>query len=222
MERRLAREKLPLPQDAQIALFGAVGGSTDQRKGFSFLAEALNAMSSDNSKLLTVVFGQDTPEHSRALHLPTRWLGHINSDEKLALAYSAADVTIVPSLQENLPQIGTESQACGTPVVAFDTAGLRDVVGHQRTGYLADPFSTHDLAQGIGWVLKDASRAKSLGESAHHRAVELWSPDVVVNCKRGLRPLTSPTRTASSASQTGGCWRWSERHPVRTLRDSAP
>ena len=179
VDKKHARAKLGLPQDQRIALFGAVGGARDPRKGFDLLTGALNEITLATSDLLTVVVGQDAPKESRSLRGPTRWLGHIDDDDTLALAYNAADVTIVPSLQENLPQIGTESQACSTPVVAFDTSGLRDVVEHQRTGYLANPFSTEDLARGIAWILEDTSRAESLGAAARQRAVELWSPDIV-------------------------------------------
>jgi len=54
---------------------------------------------------------------------------------------------------EDFPLITIEAQACGTPVVAFDIGGLKDIVEHERTGYLAKAFDTEDLAKGILWVL---------------------------------------------------------------------
>ena len=54
------------------------------------------------------------------------------------------------------------AHACGTPVVAFRTGGLPDIVEHQRTGYLAQPFHTQDLAAGISWVLEDPQRPERL------------------------------------------------------------
>ena len=59
---------------------------------------------------------------------------------------------VVPSRQDNLPNTAVEAHACGTPVVAFRTGGLPDIVEHQRTGYLAQPFHTQDLAAGISWA----------------------------------------------------------------------
>ena len=65
---------------------------------------------------------------------------------------------MVPSRQEAFGQTASEAQACGTPVVAFNIGGLPDIVEHQRTGYLAEPFETEDLATGIRWVLDHRSQ----------------------------------------------------------------
>ena len=61
---------------------------------------------------------------------------------------------VVPSRQETFGQTASEAHACGTPVVAFDTGGLLDIVSHQQTGYLAKAFDVEDLAKGINWVLQ--------------------------------------------------------------------
>ena len=71
------------------------------------------------------------------------------------------------------------AHACGTPVVAFRTGGLPDIVEHQRTGYLAQPFHTQDLAAGISWVLEDPQRRAALGSGAGGGNVcgGLWAGD---------------------------------------------
>ena len=127
-----------------------------------------------------VIFGQSEPESPPCLGLPIHWLGHLNDDITLSLLYSAVDVTVVSSRQENLPQTATEAQACGCPVVAFNTTGLTDVVEHKHTGYLAEAFSVNDLAKGILWVLADKDRHAKLSFQARQRAVSLWSDEVVV------------------------------------------
>lgn len=178
--RQLARQVLGLPPDAPLVLFGALGGIADRRKGWDLLQPALARVAGELPEVEGVVFGQSEPANPPRLGLPMHWMGHLNDDATLALLYSAADVMVVPSRQENLPQTGTEAQACGCPVVAFNCTGLPDVVVHGETGYLAAPHDPEDLAKGIRWVLEDRERSAQLRTAARARAARLWAPEVVV------------------------------------------
>jgi glycosyltransferase involved in cell wall biosynthesis len=95
----------------------------------------------------------------------------------LVLAYSAADVMVVPSRQEAFGQVASEAMACGTPVVAFTGTGVQDLVDHRVNGYLAQPFDPQDLAAGIGWVLRQGSE---LGHQARQKVERCFSLPVVV------------------------------------------
>jgi glycosyltransferase involved in cell wall biosynthesis len=176
------RKALGLPQDRQIILFGAMGGARDPRKGYDLLLDTLTRLASrvDPKNVLCVVFGQSAPQSPLKLPFHTRWMGHVHDDATLALLYNAADVMAVPSRQENLPQTATEPQACGCPVVAFDCTGLPDAVVHLETGYLARAFDAEDMAEGLRWILEDRERQCTLRLAARERALELWSPEVVV------------------------------------------
>lgn len=178
--KTLARQTLGLPTDVPLILFGAAGGTVDPRKGWRLLEEAVRRTASARPDIECVILGGSKSATASRSRVNTHWLGEINDDRKMALAYSAADVTVVPSLQDNLPQGGTEAQASGCPVVAFDVGGLPDVVEHGTTGYLADPYDVADLAHGIKWVLAEPSRIEGLSAAARSRAVRRWGPDVVV------------------------------------------
>lgn len=182
LNRDFCRQVLGLPADRPIILFGAIGGARDPRKGYDLLLDALTRLAAivNTQKMLCVVFGQGTPQSPPALAFPTRWMGYVHDDATLALLYNAADVMVVPSIQENLPQTATEPQACGCPVVAFDCTGFRDAVKHRETGYLARTFDTEDMAIGLHWILEDADRRGRLGKAARQRALRLWAPDVVL------------------------------------------
>ena len=67
-----------------------------------------------------VIFGSSKPKDEENLGFKTHYLGQLNDEMSLVLVYSTADVMIIPSIQENLPNTIMESLACGTPVVAFD------------------------------------------------------------------------------------------------------
>lgn len=179
--KHLAREILQLPLDSKLVLFGAIGGTKSPIKGWDLLAPALTQLAATLPNVNGVIFGQSEPQHPPALGLPLNWMGHLHDDATLALLYSAADVMVVPSRQENLPQSATEAQACGCPVVAFNATGLPDAVVHRKTGYLAEPYNSEDLSRGIKWVLSDESRHKQLCEQARNRAVRLWSSEVVLS-----------------------------------------
>ena len=165
--------------DSPLILFGAAGGGNDPRKGFDLLCEALNFLNSKITNVELVIFGQYKPENEINLDFPTHYMGHLHDEISLKILYSAADVMIIPSRQDNLPNTGIESHACGTPVVAFDIGGLSDIVEHKVTGYLAKPFDTLDMAEGINWVLTDIENLRQLSTNASKRANDLWNMEVI-------------------------------------------
>ena len=184
IDKRHARQLLNLPPDAPILLFGALGGDEDPRKGFDLLRDALQQLRGRSNGqelkgLELVVFGQLASSQETPLGFPVRHTGYLHDDEKLRLLYSAADAVAVPSRLEAFGQTASEAHACGTPVVAFNTGGLADIVVHRETGYLAKPFDVEDLAAGIEWVLRAKASGPGLGIAARERACLLWDSPVV-------------------------------------------
>ena len=131
-DKAVAREKLGVPPDAKVVLFVAES-SAIKRKGFDYLSAALEKMKA-RSDLFLLSVGSGKPN---VPDLPQLHLGRISDDRKLSEIYSAADVFVIPSLQESFGQTVTESLACGTPVVGFNTGGIPDMVRPGITGYLA-------------------------------------------------------------------------------------
>ena len=171
LDRSTARDLLGLPRDKSILLFGGVGSTIDGNKGFSLLVEALERLPAGLKRAVElVVVGVSEPVRPLPLSVPVRFTGPLGDEESMALYEAAADVLVLPSRQENHPNMVIESMACGTPTVAFRAAGLPDLVEHERTGYLADPFESAGLARGIAWTLEDESRRRRLGEEARRRA----------------------------------------------------
>jgi len=93
---------------------------------------------------------------------------------------------VVPSRGEAFGQTASEAQSCGTPAVAFDTSGLRDIVDHKVTGYIAKAFESSDLAKVIEWVLTEQERQKTMGDNARQKAVEKFAYGVVARNYMGL------------------------------------
>ena len=149
--KAISRDLWGLPQDKKLVLFGAMEATSDLRKGFKELSEALYRLESNNIEF--VVFGSNEPKNPPNFRFKTHYLGYVNDDKNLANLYSAVDVMVVPSLQENLSNAILESLACSTPVVGFNIGGNSDMIEYKKNGYLAKPFDINDLKDGVEWVL---------------------------------------------------------------------
>ncbi|EKV00915.1 glycosyltransferase [Leptolyngbya sp. PCC 7375] len=179
IDKKIARNILKLPQQDKLILFGALSATTDKRKGFDHLRAALNKLKSNNTlPLRAVIFGANKISPSMKLNIPHTMLGRLNDNVTLALAYSAADVMVVPSIQEAFGKTAIEAMACGTPVVSFDATGLRDIVEHQKNGYRAACFSSEDLAKGIEWTLENTERLQQLSQQARQTVITNFSFEV--------------------------------------------
>jgi len=207
-DQRQARALLNLPQDQPLVLFGADRGTADPRKGADLLLGALQRLRSEVAgtplhQLKLVVFGPGQPAQPPDLGFPIHYSGRLHDDISLRILYAAADVMVVPSRQEAYGQTASEAHACGTPVVAFRTGGLVDIVADRITGALAEPFDPASLAAAIGWVLENPQRRQSLGVAARERAVQLWNPARVAGMYAEVYQSACPIRleigTLSSA-----------------------
>jgi glycosyltransferase involved in cell wall biosynthesis len=126
-----------------------------------------------------VIIGASAPETPPELGMRVHYVGNLHDEISQVLLYSAVDVTVAPSMQENLSNVVVESLACGTPIVAFDIGGMPDMINHQQSGYLATPFEPEDLAAGVMWVLEDKVRHDMLARHARQMAVEKYALESV-------------------------------------------
>ncbi|MCK8493075.1 glycosyltransferase family 4 protein [Spirosoma sp. RP8] len=160
-------------------LFGSAN-VTDSRKGFRYFAEALTLLHQQqpNLNVEVLVFGKGRSYLFNELPFTVRHLGILTTEEAIVAAYNAADAMVVPSLEDNLPNTVIESLACGTPVVAFRTGGIPEMIDHGQNGYLADVGSTQQLADGLAFILNHA-QPQQLRYDARLSAEKRFSEEVV-------------------------------------------
>jgi glycosyltransferase involved in cell wall biosynthesis len=171
----LARQMLGLPFGVELVLFGAAG-LADPRKGFAYLKAALLGLRSKRPNLQLVVFGGELQQNEMDdLGIPVHSLGKIGDELTTAIAYSAADVFVAPSLEDNLPNTVLEASMCGTPVVAFRVGGIPDLVEDGVTGLLVEPRSTGELSKAICHVIANVEMRHEMGLMARKRAVREFS-----------------------------------------------
>jgi len=168
LEHAMARHMLGMPGDKKLLLFGAGSASSDRRKGFHLLAEAIRKLEQQvvPEDYELIVFGAASGD--AAFRMKTHYLGNLQDEISIALVYAAADVFIAPSIEDNLPNTVLESLSCGTPVVAFRTGGIPDMVSHMENGYLAACFDTTDMAQGLKWILENKERWNRLSQEGRN------------------------------------------------------
>lgn len=176
IDKKEARKELGLELNKRYLLFGAMQATVDKNKGFEQLLKALRMLNGDNMEL--IIYGTDENLESYAIPIPYRSMGYIRDDKKMALLYNAANITIVPSLSENLSNTIMESLSCGTPVVAFQIGGNSDMVDHKQNGYLAEERNSEDLAKGIEWCLENNINC-ALSQNARIKVMHNYTIDIV-------------------------------------------
>ena len=177
-----AREFFDLNPEDKVILFGAWNAETDMNKGFHLLKEALISIPSTYT---VVLFGTIPEDCSKDFKQNVIFAGHISSEDVLVKLYSSADIMVVPSLYENLSNSIMESLSCGTPVAAFDVGGNSDLIDHKINGYLAKPYSSADLAQGIRWILRDQN-CTAMSVKAREKSLNVFDSKFVANKYLGL------------------------------------
>ena len=157
-DKGAAREKLLLPRDMRLVLFGAVK-ITDVRKGVKYLVEACHILDARHpelrDKLGIVAFGNQSKQLQAMVPFRVFPLEFVADEHRLADIYNAVDIYVTPSIQDNLPNTIMEAMACGTPCVGFDVGGIPEMIDHLHNGYVARPMDADDLANGILYTLTD-------------------------------------------------------------------
>lgn len=151
-DKKLSRKLLSLDENVIYLGFGAVNAKSDQRKGWQYLNQAIQKLMIDYPNVKCVIFGASSSDTENI-----KYLGKINDEQTLSLMYNAIDLMVVPSEQEAFGQTASEAISCGTPVIAFRKTGLKDIVQHKKTGYLAE-FNENpadSLYEGIIWCINN-------------------------------------------------------------------
>ena len=145
-----------------------------KRKGMRELIDALEYVENDVN---LISFGESSPTVDM-LSRKTEHLGYVSDANDMAMVYNIADISVVPSLEENLSNVIMESMACGIPVVAFNIGGNSDLISHKVNGYLAKPFDLGDLARGIDWTLEHKDKL-NLSQKCVNKIREEFSYSIV-------------------------------------------
>lgn len=157
--KKQCREALRLNPNKRYLLFAAMN-TADVRKGFHLLKEALKEL--DPETVGCLVAGKFKAEQLGEVDLEVKALGPLNKAGMMQ-AYNAADLFVIPSLEENLPNTVLESLSCGTPVAGFRIGGIPEMVNNGINGFLSDTLTANGLASAIQGGLALVEKTPEIG-----------------------------------------------------------
>ncbi len=194
VDQQKARQELGLPADVPLVAFGA-DDIENYRKGFHHLLDALRHIQ-QQSEVQCLVFGRGNLPTDRSGLPKFHEFGFVDSPERHRLIYSAADVFVLPSREDNQPQTGLESMACGTPVVGFRAGGIPEYVRHEETGLLAGMGNEREMAECIMHLINYPLQRRQLGQAArqmieHEFTAELQARNYI-ELYRELANISTP------------------------------
>ncbi|HEU0041915.1 MAG TPA: glycosyltransferase family 4 protein [Jiangellaceae bacterium] len=204
-QQRVLRHRLGIADDAPLLV---VAGRLEWEKGGDVAIEALARVRRQHSSARLVIAGAGSQEPAwRALARRRRvaravtLCGHLD-DRDLPALLATADVALVPSSYEPFGMVALEAAAAGTPVVAGDTGGLREVVEDGGTGLLVPPRDPAAIATATLRLLDDPELGARLLAAARSQLTERFSWPVVaratthVYAAAGLDPRPPRPRPA--------------------------
>ncbi|MDZ4753807.1 MAG: glycosyltransferase [Phycisphaerae bacterium] len=174
LARSAGRIRLKAPDEDVMVLF-ASSDANERRKGFAAYAMAMDRCAADPriadlvaaQRLRPVIIGKQAAWNTS---LPRVELGVLIDDRLVVETVAAADIVVVPSLEDNLPNAAVEALACGTPVVGFTTGGIPEIVGPEGERWLVAPGDIEGLATRIAELACDAPLRAELRGRARQRA----------------------------------------------------
>ena len=158
-----ARHEEHLPTDKRLLLF-VCQRLNNPNKGMEYLVEACKLLAEKypetRQEVGVVLLGGHAEEVAALLPFESYPLGYVSDEHRISRIYRAANVFVLPSLSENLPNTIMEAMACGVPCVGFRVGGIPEEIDHLKNGYVAKYRSADDLMRGLHWTLYEADSAQ--------------------------------------------------------------
>jgi glycosyltransferase involved in cell wall biosynthesis len=150
------------------------GNLNEERKGGTILQEILESEVKNQCQLLLI------GERNQSKDPKIKSLGFVQDEITLRIAYNAADVLLHPAQIDNLPNTVAESMSCGTPVLAFNTGGLPEMVVPDKSGWLVEEMNSNAMIKKLNSVLQ-SKQADELRQSTQETARKLFNEEKVAD-----------------------------------------
>lgn len=185
VDPKIARAALDLPIDKKVILFVAEN-LQNPRKGFDYLTKSISELNNIRQDLLFCCIGQGETQPIENLHV----FGKVANPTMMRLVYSAADLFVIPSIEDNLPNTIVEALSCGTPVAGFDVGGIPEMIDVEQTGWISRQITPQGLTTTITQALESQI---------------IKSGDIRQNCREAVLDRFSQKKQAESYRQLFEC-----------------
>jgi glycosyltransferase involved in cell wall biosynthesis len=167
--KKEAKINLNIKPNIVTLLFGSIS-SKEKRKGYKELIKVIQYCSRNQyvknligtNKISLLTFGE-IDEEIKKVGIPIVSFGFIQSDDKLAQVYSAADAFLLPSLEDNFPNTILEAMSCGTPCITFSVGGLPELIQNGFNGYMVPCFDINIFGEKVINIVKNPAKRKQMG-----------------------------------------------------------
>jgi glycosyltransferase involved in cell wall biosynthesis len=206
-DKMAARSVCGLPEDRTIILFGARHVFSDFNKGVDLLWEALGKLPIElRRKCLLVVFGEQNDNFVPPVEIEFLNYGVVGDEAEIANLYRAADLFVMTSRQENLPNMISEAMSCGLPCVGFAVGGIPEQIIHRMNGCLVEPFDTDAMSLELAWLMSAKDEHRVMGRKAREFAQDRYALQKVALRHIALyeRVLSSDHAVGTSLSSSRG------------------
>lgn len=152
------RNKYKFKKDEILCIFSAASLLTHQRKGFDLLLESLKLVNNLKLKIIVISKSKFISHYKQEMFY---YFNYDSNSKTYNELLNCANFFVIPSRQDNLPNVALEALSCGKPIVSFNIGGLSELVEHKKNGYLAKSFDVKDFAQGINFMILNHKKLKS-------------------------------------------------------------
>lgn len=169
-DKSFMKKKFGFNKNDIVLMFGAMNHN-DKRKGYKELILALEKLIVPDTKIIKALFVGEKADKN--FPIPTVSLGFIATDQEMAEVYSAADIFIIPSLEDNFPNTILEAFSCAIPIIGFDTGGISDIVD-ETNGIVVPKGNIDALANAMSELIHQPEKIKILGENGREKILNQY------------------------------------------------
>ncbi|NOQ39659.1 MAG: glycosyltransferase [Anaerolineales bacterium] len=174
IDKQMAREKLGLPPNEIILLWGAASLG-NLRKGYSYTARAMELIQNKGEiEPLLITMGNEKRMDEKYPLGKVKHFGFVKDPASQVLMYNAADLFLCSTLADAQPQTAVEALACGTPVIAYDIGPMPELIQEGKTGFIAPDVSVESLAATLEEVLDNPEQLVEMGQYCREEAEQKY------------------------------------------------